>query len=277
MLVAILACFRGKNGCISPYFKNKDVTNEFNFASILMNLQNNEKIPQNYAENQDEIRDFSVKYKKGHNFGKQFLISTEQITTKAKEFCEKYHMAFDEKSTKQKLDIIATCDFFTANNDRHWCNILFLEKTINGKKTLELAPPFDNGLCFGHEDFDNFGANRLFSVWQAMGISENSRIESFENNKYFEKQKILACDIFETCKSNKKLKQIVDNCQNIDFEQLLNNFEKDYNLELSSIQKQVMTETFEFKRNYFNVATKKLEKRLLRQKNNKQTANTLCQ
>lgn len=271
----LFASFKGENGCISPCFKTKDVVNEFNFINILMNLQNNEKNPKNFLNEDDSVSSFCNSYQRENKNNGQYIISTEQIVDETSKFCKKYGLMFDEHETKQKLDIIAACDFFMSNNDRHWQNILFLEKQINGKKVLTLSPLFDNGQSFGQADFDNFGPERIFSIWQAMGISENGRFDEFKNNNYFKEQKLLACDIYTACKSNPHLKQIVENCKNLDFEKLLNKFEKEYGITLNLMHRQIMLETFEFKKDYYTLATRKLEKRISKTNNNNVQTQTM--
>lgn len=260
------ASFNGEHGCICPYFKNANVTNEFNFANILLNLENKESTPKNYSEQDEIFSFFRDKYNNKESNG-QYIISTEQIVSLTEDFCKVYNLKFDKNGIKQKLDIIAACDFFMSNNDRHWQNILFLEQELNGEKTLTLAPLFDNGQSFGQADFNNFGAERIFSVWQAMGISDNGRFYKFKNNKYLKEQRLLACDIYNACKTNPKLEKIVKNCQTLDFDKLLNDFEKEYDVTLYDTHKQIMRETFEFKKDYYIAATKKLKDRISKQKN----------
>lgn len=252
------ASFNGKNGCISPYFENDKGKNKFDFLSILQNLEKKKIIPQNSFDAVDD--DFEHNYLV--NCNGQYFMSVEQVLEKTEEFCKNYGFDFDKKSTQKKLEKMVVYDFFMANKDRTWRNVVFTTQNKNSKKILKLAPLFDNGEAFGVEDFDRSEHDKLKNYCLELGLTEAGRLCDFEDNKYFENQKLVAIDIFNLAKQDKYIKQIVEKCTTLNFGEFLNKFEKDCGVKLKKEHKTEMERAFNFQVCAFNTATKNLEKRL---------------
>lgn len=249
----------GENGCFSKDFK-KDVKNEFTSYIMMINLKRHEKNPKEDFR-LEEFHDFFKKYETENPEG-QYDLSVFQILETATKFSKEYGFSFDEEKTKKQLEKMVVFDFFMGNNDRRWTNITFLTKEKDGKKVLEIAPIFDNGESFGLKELDRIPSKRNLKTFVHLGLTENGRNFNFEGNKLFENQKLIACDIFELAKKDKDIKKIVDTCLNLDFEDCLDDFEKENGVKLEWKHKQVIKASFNARKLMYRKATKKFQKKL---------------
>ncbi len=256
------AKYKGRDGCISPYFVDEN-SKQITLLNILMLKDKGEKLgkllPLDYEIKQDDVLSFLNEFIK-NSHSQQYTHSTTSILEHVGEFCKTYNLNCDFKLLERQINKMVIYDFFMFNFDRNWNNIVFI---VDGKGNLKLSPLFDHGECFLMENFDRSEQDYDWDGGSLeVGITENGRLNAFENNKYFNGQNIIATDIAELAKTDCDYKQTLENCLNIDLPQTLADFEKQYKLILPPNYKNIITACYNMRRDKYIEANKKLEKRI---------------
>ena len=259
-------------GCISPSFIDKNVKYQPYFLDILtVEFEDQNLIKEdsqlNRMNDSNYINSLFDKFYEQFSDGctGQYSLSVEFVCEKVTNFCKINNLQCDFLKLKSQLNKLVVYDYFMLNYDRGWQNLTILVKENNKKLTFEMAPIYDNGECFGMENFDRLPKDRKYDEnYLAMGLSENGRIYDFSGNKLFENQNLIAVDIAEIAKNDHEIKKIVKNCVNLDITDLIDQFEKQFDIELPENYKEVIINCYNSQVKKFKTANANLNKKLNR-------------
>ncbi len=260
------AKYKGRNGCISPYFVSKD-TEQISLRQMIFlkykDANSTKLTASNYKPTTEELNEFYGNYFKKYTHS-QYQFSVPTILQYVTEFCDNYKLNVNLQELENKLNKIVIYDYFMLNWDRNWQNIIFLQ---DKQSNLTLSPLFDHGECFMMENFDRLKENYVLDEnTLEVGLSTNGELYDFSGNNYFNNQQIIAVDIAELSTKDKEAKNLVDMCLNLDIQQLIENFENDYNLKLPQNYKEVIELCYNLQKEKYISANEKLNKRLKKSK-----------
>ena len=262
-----MAQYKGVDGCICESFKDDSTKYEISLVDILMF---------NYMYNKDKKRcDLSTQFDddtfdefyrydtlNSPSYG-EYDISLDYVLEGIQEFCKIYKIKCDFNSLQSRLKDIVVYDFFLCNGDRHWANLEFLINEDEDRQlNMELTKIFDNGEAFG---FSSALQNRKVArsyVDVRLGISENGRTNKFRGNKYFDRGKIVATDIYELSQKDNRIKNYVDKFLDFDIEKTLEEFENTEECKIPEDMREEIMQNLKIRRKQYITSVDKLQKRL---------------
>ena len=264
-----LATYEGQNGCISKSFIDDKYKYELTIMKIMYINYYNEvnHTKANYAlEIDDEFFNQFCEFIDEDERAGQYDFSLDYIMGEVKKYCDNYNVKYDEQELCDKLTEMAIYDYFLCNPDRHWDNILFLfNETENGLK-IDLSKIYDNGEAFNYYSSAKCREEIKDSVITRIGLSENGRVNTFEDNNYFKNGGILASDIFEFIKANPKYRKLVNTLKDLDINDIMLDFEKDKEYKIPLKMKDEISEAVENRQETYAKSVAKLQKRLSKSK-----------
>ena len=182
-----------------------------------------------YFENQDKQDDIEEKVEDLITIefgGSEYRSSVEDIVQNVKDYAKNYNLEVDIDDIDFRLKQMIVLDFFLVQKDRHMGNIEFYEH--NGK--LELCPIFDSEYALGldHEDFykDTFSSDRKRFRMRTGLSTAGGTVGTYRDSKLFKHAGIVAVDILEEVKHDKRIKTLVDKCLKLDINKKLKEFQK---------------------------------------------------
>lgn len=196
--------------------------------------------------------------------GGEYINSAEDVLKQMKIYAKNHNLWLDEKDLDFKLKRMIILDYFFVQKDRHMSNIEF----IIDKNTITLAPLFDNELAFGMEN-KVFLQETLASPQKRFRIktgltTAGGSVDSYKTSRLFKNGGIVAVDILDEIKHDKRLKALVDKCLKLDIDEQIQNFDRDVR-KLTVNQKKYIKTDFLARRQQFFDVVKTLEKRTNRQ------------
>ena len=194
----------------------------------------------------------------------EYINSAEDVLKQIKIYAKNHNLSLDEKDLDFKLKRMIILDYFFVQKDRNMGNIEF----IIDKNTITLAPLFDNELAFGMEN-KVFREETLASPQKRFRIktgltTAGGSVDSYKTSRLFKNGGIVAVDILDEVKQDKRLKALVDKCLKLDIDEQIQNFDRDVR-KLTVNQKKYIKTDFLARRQQFFDVVKALEKRTNRQ------------
>lgn len=192
--------------------------------------------------------------------GSEYRSAVEDIVQNVKEYAKNYGLKADTKDIEFRLKQMIVLDFFLVQKDRHMGNIEFYEH--NGK--LELCPIFDSEYALGldHEDFykDTFSSDRKrFRIRTGLSTA-GGIVATYRDSKLFKHGGIVAVDILEEVKHDKRIKNLVDKCLRLDINKQLKDFQKQITI-LDKYQQDLIKNDFLKRRKKFYEVIDMLKKK----------------
>ncbi|MBQ2713335.1 MAG: hypothetical protein IJF22_00015 [Clostridia bacterium] len=182
-----------------------------------------------YFDNQDKEDDIDEKVEDLITIefgGSEYRSSVEDIIQNVKDYAKNYNLEVDIDDIELRLKQMIVLDFFLVQKDRHMGNIEFYEH--NGK--LHLCPIFDSEYALGldHEDYykDTFSSDRKRFRMRTGLSTAGGTVGTYRDSKLFKHGGIVAVDILEEVKHDKRIKTLVDKCLKLDINKQLEDFEK---------------------------------------------------
>lgn len=136
VLTSYLSCILGVN-CVKCMFC-KDLFSKSDRDGVLVADFKNENVEETIS-----FRALCEKYLGGNG---KVNFSTKFVEDLVGYYAKDYNLHID-KDLSQNLKEMALMDYLLIQTDRHKKNIEFLIENVNGKKTIKVAPMFDNAYC----------------------------------------------------------------------------------------------------------------------------------
>lgn len=262
---------KGLKGCICQSFKDENVQYEINFLDILLInfLKSKHGISQPLGEKIDDdlfTEFYSEKGRAETDYG-LYDMSIEYVCSHLKNYCENYKIKIDFNELEKRLNEMVVYDYFMGNGDRNWQNIDFLIKNSSGSLCCELAPIFDNGEAFGftsekrtYESTEEPQNSIDFSMF--LGISDIGRKITFENNKLFNEGGLVAVDIHELSKKDKRINELVEKCKDINMDDMLKEFESHYKVAMPEKIKEQIAGFYAKRLDHYNKTVYRLNSKI---------------
>lgn len=230
------ASFEGKGedgfGVICPYFvpndakvigaweiKLKNYAKQFGWD---LSSYNSDEMVQSITDDKME-KLIDIEFSKSG----EYRSSVESIISDLEIYAQNNNLSVDIKDISFKLKRMIILDYFLVQKDRHMANIEFLIKD----NQITLAPIFDNEYAFGmdHKEFykETFASDRKRFRLRTGLTTAGGSIKEYRTNKIFRYGGIVAVDILDEIKHDKRLKNVVDRCLSLDINRCIDLFEKE--------------------------------------------------
>lgn len=249
----------GNYGSVCESFITPDVKYQKSFFDMLMIYKFNGKLDSKYSILEEKMLDQEML---DENPG-MYLNSVEFVDKIMREICDNHNINYDSELMRDRLNQMAICDYFMANEDRNMSNIEFLFKEKDGKLTCELAPNFDFAYCFGIRHCKSY-ETRFISHF---GISEiGQKSVEYTKSRLFKDGGIIVGDIMDLAKQDDKYAILVDKFMNLDMQTTVREFEKEYILRFKPEERELIYKTFNDRIEKYNLFQSRIDAKIKKHK-----------